>query len=727
MTYTPVPVSANTLRIREEYLKMPVAMEDDPYIDRKFRHFCTGDRWLSLGFLEGYLAAEKAPTTRRRRSMAEAAELYAAQPEFTDHELLAGHVYFPEYTPEQKKRYDELCEMFRMSAIPLSVNSPRSSHIGMDLDKLLRVGIDGVLAEIRRKLDGLDLEDENVYPDLEVIRKYDFYECLILELEAVKDLEKRYALKARELAAAAAPVRSGQLKRMADALDKVPRGPAGSFFEALQSVQFLIGTMFGLYTLNRPDRYLWPYYEADLKSGAITREDAQELIDNFCLHVSTRVFSRSACGFIVGGQNADGSLVENELTYMFLTALDHIRMPDPNGALAVNEKTSDAILSYSREILSHGVTHPAFYNDDAIVDSLVRYGVAREEAVNYIHTTCAEISVIGKSKAHSTAIGLALPKLLKEGLETCGDDAGFEEIKEAFLQRIRSHLARDSFDYLTRMLEASRNSYDYMRISAFVDDCIERGQSVYDGGAKYTFLQPILIGFATAVDSLVAVRKLVFEEKRLTLSAFREIVDHDFEGNEALRQYIVNKVPHYGNDDPEADGIAVWLGDSIRKIFDEDRMLAGKIMMPGTFSYIGHATLGSADGATFDGRRAGFSYSDGCGPVQGRDTHGPTAMLLSMTGWDQSRFMAGMVINVKFIPQHLKAGYDEPFIAMVRGFLRRGGIEMQINCVNRATLEDAKVHPEDHRDLIVRIGGFSDYFTRLVPALQDEIIARTEY
>ena len=727
MMYSPIPVSLNTLKIREEYLKMPVAMEDNPYIDRKYRHFCTGDRWLSLGFLEGYLAAEKAPTTRRRRSMAEAAELYASEPEFTDHELLAGHVYFPEYTPEQRKRYDELSEMFRMSAIPLSVNSPRTSHIGMDLDKLLKVGIEGVLAEIRQKESELNLDDPDVYPEMEVMKRYDFYECLILELEAVLDLERRYANKARELAASAGAERAGQLLRMADALEKVPRGPAGSFFEALQSVQFFLGTMFGLYTLNRPDRYLWPYYEADINIGALTRENAQELIDNFCLQVSTRVFSRAACGFIVGGQNADGSLVENELTYMFITALDHIRMPDPNGALAVNEKTSDDILSYSREVLSHGVTHPAFYNDDAIVNALVSYGVEREDAVNYIHTTCAEISVIGKTKSHTTCFTLALPVLLKEGLDRCADTPDFEEIKCALLAVIREHLTRKGFNYVMRMLEASRNSYDYMRISAFIDDCISRGRSINDGGSKYSFLQPIMVGFATTVDSLLALKKLVFEEKRLTLSEFRKIVDSDFEGCEPLRQYIVNKLPHYGNDDPEADEMAGWLGNSIRNIFKEGRMLGGKIMMPGTFSYINHAVMGAKDGAGFDGRRAHFSYSDGCGPVQGRDTHGPTAMLLSMTSWDQSRFMAGMVINIKFSPKHLTDSYNEAFISMVRGFIRRGGIEMQVNAVSRATLEDAKQNPENHRDLIVRIGGFSDYFIRLKPELQDEVIERTEY
>ena len=727
MAYQPIPVTENTLKIRQEYLKMPVAMEDNPYIDRKYRHFCTGDRWLSLEFLEGYLAAEKAETTRRRRSYAEAAELLNAKPIITDHEILAGHVYFPEYTPEQRKRYDELSEMFRMSAIPLAVNCPRTSHLAMDLDKLLRVGVEGLIAEIKEKEFSLDLNDENVYPEFDVIKKYDFYESALLELNAVLDLEKRYAESAREMAEKAEGKRKNELLRMADALDQVPAKPARGFFEAIQSVQFYLGTLFGLYTLNRPDRYLYPYYKKDLEEGRITREEAQELIDNFLLHVSTRVFSRAACGFIVGGRRPDGTNVENDLTFMFLTALDHIRMPDPNGALAVNKDTSDEILSYAREVLSHGVTHPAFYNDDVIISSLTRYGVPYEEAVCYIHTTCAEISVIGKTKAHTTSSTVALPVMLKEAVKDLNDDASFDEIFDLILVKTRDELRKKGFYYFERLLEASRNGFDYMRISCLIDDCIEKGQSIYDGGARYSFLQPIIVGFSTAVDSLIAIKKLVYEEKRFTLSEFTKIVESDFENNEALRQYIINKLPHYGNDEETADEMAKRMGNAIQKLFDEGKMMGAKIMMPGTFSYINHASLGAKDTATYDGRRAYTSYSDGCGPVQGRDTNGPTAMVLSMTSWDQSRFLSGMVINIKFSPSHLTDAYNDSFVSMLRAFIERGGMEMQVNVVDRATLEDAKIHPEAHKDLIVRIGGYSDYFIRLTPALQDEVIQRTEH
>lgn len=233
---------------------------------------------------------------------------------------------------------------------------------------------------------------------MEAVRKHEFYECCLVELRALKSLAERYARAAREKAESTDYPRRSELTVIAETLERVPAEPARTFREAIQSAHFFLGTLFGLYPLGRPDRDFIAYYEHDLAEGRITREEAQELIDNYCLAVSTRMFSRAACGFIVGGQDAAGNLVENELTYMFLTALDHIRMPDPNGALAVNSRTSADILRYAAKILSRGVTHPAFYNDEAIIRSLERYGCRHEDAVNYLHTTCAEISIVGRSR-----------------------------------------------------------------------------------------------------------------------------------------------------------------------------------------------------------------------------------------------------------------------------------------------------------------------------------------
>ncbi len=726
MKYQPLVISERVKNIKEEYKKLPVPQETNPYIDKKYRHFCTGDRWVTLAFLEGYLKHYDAYTSRLRRSYAEAAELYGAQPVILDHEILAGQLYLPEYTEEEQKRYDELCDMFIMSSSTLEMFGLRNTHLSLDFDKLLRLGINGLKAEIEDQLAKLNYDDPSVYPNYDVVKKDEFYRCCLIELDAVLDLASRYAKKAYRMAEEAKEPRRSELLRMASVMEKVPAGPAATFHEAIQSVHFFLSNLFGLYPLGRPDRYLYPFYEQDIKNGTLSKQEAQDMIDNLCLGVSTRVFSRSACGFIVGGQDVDGNLIENDLTYMFLTALDHIHQPDPNGALAVNEKTSDDILQYATEILSHGTTHPAFYNDEQIVKSLRDYGVSAEDSVNYIHTTCAEISVVGRSRAHSTCFSIDLPRILVDTVKDNADCADYSKLEKLYIDAIQKDVKEKPFAYFSRMLEASRNSNDPMRVCCLVEDCIGRGKSIVEGGERYTFLQPVFLGFSNAVDSLVAIRDLVYGQKRITLAEFCRIIENNFDNEEVLRQEIIHHFPHYGNDNASADQVAEMLAAGIKRVFHEP-LLGGDTMIPGSFSYIGHAVRGSKMGATFDGRKAHYSYSDGCSPVQGRDTNGPTAMILSLSSWDQKEFLGGMVVNIKFGKNNLCGQNQQKFVQLLRTFMQRGGLEMQVNVVDRQTLIDARENPEQHGDLIVRIGGYSDYFVRLTPALQEEIIDRTEY
>ena len=725
--YQPIPISNRTKRIKAQYKTLPVPQEDNPYIDKKYRHFCTGDRWVTLAFLEGYLKHDNAYTARLRRSYADAEELYAAQPIIMDDELLVGHLYLPDYTEEEQKRYEELCDMFIMSPSTLKMQGPRNTHLSLDFEKLIRLGINGLKREIQQQLSKLDYNDPNAYPDYEVVRKDEFYRCCLIELDAVLDLASRYAQKAREMAKTATQPRKSELDRIAQIMEKVPAQPATTFYEAIQSVHFFLSNLFGLYPLGRPDRYLYPFYQKDIENGTLTKEEAQELIDNLCLGVSTRVFSRAACGFIVGGQDTNGALVENELTYMFITALDHIQQPDPNGALAVNRQTSDTLLQYATEVVSHGTTHPAFYNDEAIVQSLQDYGVSKEDSVNYIHTTCAEISVVGRSRCHTTCYWIELPRLLVETVQAHPDCADFAQLEQFFAEHIRADVQGKPFAYFSRMLEASRNGNDPMRICCLVEDCIGRGKGILEGGERYTFLEPTFLGFANAVDSLVAIREIVYVQKKMTLADFLQIIETNYQDQEPLRQYIIHKLPHYGNDDDSADQVAQSLAERIKAIFKRSDLLGGSITIPGSFSYISHATRGAQMGATFDGRKANYSYSDGCSPVQGRDTNGPTAMILSLSSWEQKQFLGGMVVNIKFGKNNLKGSNRDKFVQLLRTFMARGGMELQVNVVDRQTLLDARENPEQHGDLMVRIGGYSDYFVRLTDTLQQEVIDRTEY
>lgn len=725
--YIPIPVSERISKIKEEYAKNVLTVRYAAAAD--IPGYCennTGDALLSLGFLKGWFENNKMLPLRLRRSYAEASELDEAKPVVFDHEIIAGQLYFPEYTKEEQELYDRLAKEYSDTILDLSTQGARKDHITLDFDKLINVGVEAVLDEVKRKRAELSYADYD-FEDLSGIEKIEFYDCLTVELEALLRLEKRYSEKLYDLSEKAEGKRKAELLRMADALAKVPAKPAESFYEAVQSVHFFLSNLFGLYPLGRPDRYFARLYEADVKSGKITASEAQELIDCLCLGVSCRVFSRAACGFVVGGSDANGNLYENDLTYMFITALEHIRMADPNGALAVNEKTSDRILNYAVDVISEGCTHPAFYNDKAIVNSLVEYGVKREDAVNFIHSTCAEITVAGKSKGHTTTIALNIPQTLLDTVKANKDFKSIDELIDAYCDNIAKELYSAMKRYLQSVIEAARNGNEPMRIAAFVDDCVAKGKGLYDGGARYCHMLPIFIGFATAVDSLEAIRKLVYEDRKYTLSELYDIVDRDFEGNEPLRKYILNRVEHYGNDLPTVDAHAAEFAKRLEEIVTKRRMPGSRYLFPGTFSYINHAVMGGVTKATFDGRRAWTSLSDGCCPSQGMDISGPTALINSLTSWDQSKFLAGMVVNLKFSKSDFSGEKKELLAKIVRTFMAKGGLELQVNSVDRATLEDAKIHPEKHRELLVRIGGYSDYFVRLDPVLQQEIIDRTEY
>ena len=299
-------MSERMQRVKEVYLDLTVPKMQDPYHPTKYRSYRSGDRLMTLGYLRGFLEHADAVTTRIRTSYAEAEELYQSKPTIYDDELLLGHLYLPEYNEEEQAEYDRLCESFAMSAHTMIHRPPRKDHICLDFEKLLHVGINGLRAEIRNKMAAIDFGAPQSYPELDAVKQWEFYECCLIELDAVSDLARRYAEEALRIAQEKEEPRRTELIRLGTILKKVPDEPAESFYEAVQSVQFFLSTLFGLYPIGRPDRYLYPYYQKDLENGNLTREFAQELIDNFCLYVSDRVFSRAACGFIVGGRDERG-------------------------------------------------------------------------------------------------------------------------------------------------------------------------------------------------------------------------------------------------------------------------------------------------------------------------------------------------------------------------------------------------------------------------------------
>jgi formate C-acetyltransferase len=717
--------------------------------------YYSADRWQSLYFLEGWLEYQDMPTTVLRRAHAEARILEKSRPIICEGELIVGQLDFLPYTPEEQERFDKLYEMFKMAP----KIKGRTDHMSLDYEKLLKVGARGLIGEIEARKGELAFgEPAEMAANLE---KEEFYDGCLVELRALVGYAKRYAERARAMAAeaaaeasageagtagdaaeagagakaaaarAAAAARSKELLEIAGVLDRVPEHPARSFREALQSIHFYTFNLFGLYALGRPDQYLLPYYEADIGAGRLTREEAQELIDNFCMLYATYIFSRASVSAMVGGTSRGGEPVENELTYMFLNSISHTRMADPSIGLCLTGQTSERLLKCSLRLLADGHSHPALFNDRAISDSLAGYGFDRGDAREYIHTTCVEITACCKSNMWTTVpwvcIGSIFVKTLYENAEP--EYACLDDIFARFGENLREHLRGACKRYAVIQMERARNGAEPLRASCLIGDCLRRGKSIGQGGAVYNQFMASFVGAANVVDSLAAIEKLVFREKRLTLGELKEVLDRNYEGegDEALRQHIVRKVPHYGNDDAFTDGLMARLmkilAESCGGIFN----YRGAGVIPGAFAYNIHVDMGAYLQATPDGRRKGEPLSDSAGAAQGRDTAGPTAAILSATSWDQSPFLGGIALNLKFGKEMMAGDSIGNIAALVKTLMQRGGLEAQINAVDAKALEDAMEHPERHRDLLVRVGGYSDYFVKLSEQLQREIISRTAH
>lgn len=647
-----------------------------------------------------------------RRAHARAHLLSHSSPVVEEEELLVGK---PCYRPLDQGERAEL-DGFRRTVAPAQPRlQGQGSHMAVDYPKLLRLGVRGVREEARNRLDGLDREDPRT------LDRAEFYRACLVALEGVLVLAARYAEVARE---AGRP-------EIAAILERVPSGPAASFREALQSVHFLTFCLEGLYQLGRPDRYLIDRYRNDLESGRLTPEEAQELIDCLCILFSTYVPRGLAVGFMVGGADAEGHDLSNELTTLFIESIEHTAMIYPGIGLCVTPDTPPELLARSAEILGRGRTHPALFNDQTITRGLRSYGLSPEEACQYVHSTCVEITPVACS-----AVWVASPyiNLVEPLLEMLGvpkpveaqSYATFDELTAAYRGRLASIVRRETIEQNRQQMERFHHGGDAL-VSCFVNDCLERGLDVDRGGARYNWIMPSFVGLANLVDSFAAIRSKVFREGSLDWAGLREALASDFAGNEPLRLSLLNAAPKYGNDDDEVDSLATTVTGWIREEVSRYRTYRGDRFVPSLFCWIMHERLGSVTAATPDGRRCGFPLGDGSGPAQGRERKGPTAAILSATKWEHAPFIGGIAVNMRFRKSLFAPASVGKLTDLVRTFMTRGGFELQVNCLDQETLRKARERPEAYRDLVVRIGGYSDYFVKLPPAMQEELILRTEH
>jgi len=621
--------------------------------------------------------------------------------------------------------------------------------------KIYRKGLLGFLSDIENALCGLDESDPSYGAKSEELK------AMAISVEAVVALGRRHAEKAEELAAVCEdPARKKELLTIAEVCRRVPAEAPRTFREALQHYWFVhLGVTTELnpwdsFSPGRLDQHLAQFYKHDVAEGLITREDAEELLQCFWIKFNNQpappkvgVTARESGTYNdfaqinFGGLAPDGRDGVNEVSYLLLDVVQEMRLIQPNPSVHVSIDSPDAFVIRASEVIREGFGQPSVFNSEAVVEEMLRQGKSLEDARRGGTGGCVETSAFGKE--NSTLSGyFNMPKIVEatlfNGVDPCtgttigpetGDASSFATYGE-FLEAFHAQL-----EYFLRMkmeanniigkLYAKRLPAPFM--SVLVDDCIGSALDYHAGGARYNTTYIQCAGIGTATDALSAIKTHVYDEKTLVMSDLLETLTSNFEGAEALRLRLLNRTPHFGNDDDRADDIARDIFNMYFEIVDGVPNDRGGEHRMDVLSTTVHVHFGSKLGASPDGRFAGLPISEGVSPVQGADMTGPTAVVKSVAKLDHG-VTGGTLLNQKFTPQLLKSAEDlEKFSKLIRTYFKLGGHHVQFNVVDRKTLENAKKDPEAYRSLIVRVAGYSDYFRDLNEGLQDEIIARTEH
>ncbi len=666
-----------------------------------------------LLYLQGWSEYKaKADTLRLTRSYSEKYLLENMKPVIIPGELIVGQPDYSDFSEQEQRDFDEVCS--KRNYMPLKRG--RGDHLAMDYQLLLDKGVDGIIQILNEKINKIDFDDGTQ------IEKYEYYLCAKTELEGLRTLCLDYRDEALRLANISEGIEKEEYIALYEVLKQVPLKGARTFREALQSVHMYTWSLFGIYSFGKPDVYLYPYYRRDIDNGILTAPQAQELIDSFILQSVPNMCSWAAEGMMLGGRDKDGNKVENELTWHFLNSISHTRLPDPNIGFCVTEETGEDILKFAVSLIKKGYTHPSIWNSDAVSRSMIKNGYDKEAANMFTLSTCVEVTPIGSSGVSITSPYINLLKIFLESLKKCDDDCSFDDIFSVFSEDFRVYAKECMIRENLWQIERKRNSTDPVRTSLLIHDCIQRGMSHDSGGARYNAIEPDILGMQNVSESFNCIYRIVFEQKKFTLSEYKKALECDYEGEyESLRNYIINKVPHFGTRDEISDKIQKRVADMILETFKNKKTPRGANVIPGAFSYRDHEIEGRSTPASPDGRKSGMPLNDGSCPVQGYDDKGPTMSLASTVSWEPSRFLGGISVNVQLNPNL----DDDKIIALIKGYIKTEGVQLQFNIVDVETLRDAQKNPECHRDLLVRIGGYSDFFVCIPKSLQDEVISRT--
>ena len=673
-------------------------------------------------------------------------------------------------------------------------------HVTVKYWEVLEIGFEGIMEKAQKELDGCSVGDGNY------ARKSHFLEAVILSCKAVIDYAGRYAKLAQEMVAQTSdPVRKQELFVIAENCSRVPAKGAQNFYEACQSfwfVQQLLQMESSGHSISpgRFDQYMYPYYKKDMEAGTITREFAQELMD--CIWVKLNDLNKcrdaaSAEGFagyslfqnlIAGGQNKEGEDVTNDLSVMCIQASMHVHLPAPSLSVRVWNGSPHEFLIKAAELTRTGIGLPAYYNDEVIIPALQNRGLSLEDAREYNIIGCVEPQKAGKTEGwHDAAffnmcrpLELVFSNGMDKG-EMVGIPTGdvtqmktFDEFFDAYKKQM---------EYCISLLVNADNAIDVAHaercplpfLSCMIDDCLKEGKSVQEGGAVYNFTGPQGFGIANMADGLFAIRKLVYEDKKVSMKELKEALAWNYDkgldaqsagdmtemimkamqkagrnvdastaegllktfmgmkpGEQKIQRFkeihdMIDEVPKFGNDIPEVDYFAREVAYTYSKPLQKYNNPRGGKFQAGLYPVSANVPLGGQTGATPDGRYAHTPVADGVSPSAGKDVKGPTAAATSVSRLDHFIVSNGTLFNQKFHPSALSGREGlEKFVALIRGYFDQKGMHMQFNVVDRQTLLDAQEHPEKYKHLVVRVAGYSALFTTLSRSLQDDIIRRTE-
>lgn len=628
-------------------------------------------------------------------------------------------------------------------------------HTALD-GKIYQKGMLDFNREISINLASLDYLN-----DPEATDKAEEWKAMDISCDAVILFAERHAELAEELAGHEIdPVRKAELLKISEVCRWVPANAPRNFWEAIQMYWFVhLGTITELngWDAMNPghfDQHLTPFYNSEIADGSLTRNQAKELISCFWIKVNNHpappkvgITARESgtyndfTNINIGGIKSDGSDGTSEVSYIMLEVVEELHILQPGSSVHISAKTPDKFLHAAIRVIRQGHGYPSVFNPDVYVLELLRQGKSLQDAREGGCSGCIEVGAFGKEAFLLTGY-LNVPKILevtlnnginplsgiRVGLET-GDPRTFksyDDLYSAFLKQVHFviDLKMRVSNYIDRMFAKYAPA---PFLSLVIDDCVSRGKDYYDGGPRYNSSYIQCCGLGTTTDSLAALKKHVFEKQSFSINKVLNAVSNNFEGEEVLRQTIMNRTPFFGNDDDFADSIAVKIYNDLFDVIDGKPNIKpdGKYHL-NMLSTTCHVYFGKVMGATPNGRLAGKSISDGTSPSHGADTHGPSAVIKSLTKFDHVK-SGGTLLNQRFLPSLLKNEADIKKLGhLIRSYFTLGGHHIQFNIVDTATLLAAQVCPSDYKDLMVRIAGYSDYFNDMNADLQQEVIERTE-